>query len=135
MTLERWRQAEELFYSALARASHERAAFLDSACRGDEELRREVESLLAAHERDGSFLDSPAYEGTAGRQTEDRITALVGRDLRPQRDGLSIAQQDVLRGSKRKGPNSKRHFAGLLITATNQTSRQTRGTGDIFRLN
>ncbi|MCA1603548.1 MAG: hypothetical protein LC776_18535, partial [Acidobacteria bacterium] len=33
-------------------------------CAGDETLRREVEKLIAAHEKDGSFIDSPAYADT-----------------------------------------------------------------------
>ncbi len=81
MTPERWRQVESLFHSAQERAPAERAAFLDSACRSDEELRREVESLLAAHDRDGSFLDSPAYEGGAGRRAEDQSASLAGREV------------------------------------------------------
>jgi serine/threonine protein kinase/tetratricopeptide (TPR) repeat protein len=36
-----------------------RRAFLDRRCAGDAVLRRQVEELLAAHERPGSFLDSP----------------------------------------------------------------------------
>ena len=39
-----------------------RASFLTRACEGDEVLREEIESLLSAHEREGSFIDSPAYQ-------------------------------------------------------------------------
>ena len=46
--MEKWRQIDELFHAAAERPSHERAAFLDEACAGNESLRREVESLLAA---------------------------------------------------------------------------------------
>jgi eukaryotic-like serine/threonine-protein kinase len=48
MKPERWQQIDQLFHSALEREPEERAAFLDQACDGDEVLRREVESLLAA---------------------------------------------------------------------------------------
>ena len=37
----------------------------------DESLRKEVESLLASHEKDGSFIDSPAYEAAAGMLASD----------------------------------------------------------------
>ena len=37
----------------------ERAAFLDIACHGDENLRRKVEALLEAHDRIGNFLEEP----------------------------------------------------------------------------
>jgi len=48
MDPERRRQIEQLYHAALDRAPEMRKAFLEDACRQDEELRREVESLLAA---------------------------------------------------------------------------------------
>jgi hypothetical protein len=36
-----------------------RAAFLEGACGGDENLRRKVEALLRAHDHLGSFLEEP----------------------------------------------------------------------------
>jgi hypothetical protein len=66
MTAERWQQVKEIFQSALDRAPGERSAFLTSACGGDEALRKEVESLIASHEKTGTFIDSPAYEGSGG---------------------------------------------------------------------
>ena len=50
MHAERWQRLEEVFQSALDCAPQRRAAWLDTACGGDAELRREVDSLLAAHE-------------------------------------------------------------------------------------
>ncbi len=50
MTPERWGQVNEVFHSALKRRPAERAAFLDQACDGDQELRKEVESLIGSHE-------------------------------------------------------------------------------------
>jgi serine/threonine-protein kinase len=43
---ERWRHIERVFHSALERPSREREAFLDRECRGDEDLRRHVQSLV-----------------------------------------------------------------------------------------
>jgi serine/threonine-protein kinase len=43
-----WARVEELFWAALNRPPEERSAFLDQACGGDEQLRREVTSLLSA---------------------------------------------------------------------------------------
>jgi hypothetical protein len=40
----------------------ERKVFLDEACAGDEALRSEVESLLAAYVQSGDFLDVPAMD-------------------------------------------------------------------------
>jgi serine/threonine protein kinase len=41
-------------------SSTERAAYLDTACAGDPQLRAEVEALLGAHASDPSFLERPA---------------------------------------------------------------------------
>jgi hypothetical protein len=46
MTPERWKQISQLYEAAHSRPSSERSAFLAEACAGDEELRREVGSLL-----------------------------------------------------------------------------------------
>ena len=46
MKAERFRQIEAIFHAALERAPAERKAFLIEACSGDEELKREVDSLL-----------------------------------------------------------------------------------------
>jgi tetratricopeptide (TPR) repeat protein len=59
-TAERWRQVKRLFHDACERAPEERVAFLDVACDGDVELRREIESLLAVYERAGDFMEQPA---------------------------------------------------------------------------
>jgi eukaryotic-like serine/threonine-protein kinase len=40
-----------------------RAAFLDKACAGNDELRRKVEALLSAHDRMGYFLEEPPNGG------------------------------------------------------------------------
>src|SRR5438093_11503380 len=54
-------QANDLFLKALElRSAGERQEYLDGACTGDAALRAEVESLLEANARAGSFLESPA---------------------------------------------------------------------------
>ncbi len=65
MTPERWQQIEKLYHAALECAPDERAAFLAEACAGDEALRHEVESLLAAHDQAGSFIESPPNDVAA----------------------------------------------------------------------
>jgi eukaryotic-like serine/threonine-protein kinase len=65
MKPERWQQLDRLFHAALEREPEERAAFLDEACAGDESLRKQVEALLAGHEKAGSFIESPALEVAA----------------------------------------------------------------------
>lgn len=62
MTPERWKQVEAVFEQALELPSWERPPFLDQKCNGDEELRREVESLLASDRDSDQFLENPAIE-------------------------------------------------------------------------
>src|SRR4051794_34432180 len=45
-------------------APEERATYLDRACSGHPDLRARVEALLAAHDRAGESLESPATEPT-----------------------------------------------------------------------
>ena len=49
----------EVFEAVLERAPPDRIAYLDEACRGDPELRAEVESLLKADEQARGFLEPP----------------------------------------------------------------------------
>src|SRR6516162_2250420 len=56
-------QEEAIFESALRLSGPEKAAYLDSACAGDPELRRRVERLLGAFERATSFLQEAAVVG------------------------------------------------------------------------
>ena len=65
MEPERWQKIERLYDSALNEEKSARAAFLEQACLGDEALRRAVELLLAQHEKDDNFLESPAMEVAA----------------------------------------------------------------------
>jgi hypothetical protein len=52
-----------VFTEAIKVSRQQRAAFLNKACGGDEELRRKVESLLKAHDRVGNFLEEPPTGG------------------------------------------------------------------------
>ena len=60
MDQQRWHQIERLYHSALQRPSHEREAFLERECGGDEGLRLEVQTLLNRASSAEDFLESPA---------------------------------------------------------------------------
>ena len=89
MEPERWTEIDNLLQSALERATGEREEFLRKACAGDEELEREVRSLLAARKEAGSFLLKPAIDvaaqalagsGTGDGGNENQIPpAKIGR--------------------------------------------------------
>ncbi|MFO1042371.1 MAG: protein kinase [Planctomycetaceae bacterium] len=56
-------QLDSLFQAALEIESEEqRAAFLESACGTDSELRHQVQQLLRSHQQVGSFLEQPPAE-------------------------------------------------------------------------
>ncbi|HEX6649216.1 MAG TPA: protein kinase, partial [Pyrinomonadaceae bacterium] len=93
MTPERWQQVKDVFNLALEYAPAERPGFVSRACDQDVDLQKEVESLLAAHEKDGSFIDSPAYKAASEWIVDEQpaelkpgqvldsyeITSLIGR--------------------------------------------------------
>ncbi len=60
MTPERWAEIRQIFDGALERPAKDRAAYLRVVCARDDELRREVETLLASHDESEDFLTTPA---------------------------------------------------------------------------
>lgn len=81
MTPERYQQVCQLYHTASELAPNERAAFLDSACGGDQELRREVSSMLRGHERAGNYFAAPAMEVAAGLLARKTPPSLTGQSL------------------------------------------------------
>jgi eukaryotic-like serine/threonine-protein kinase len=59
MDSEQWKQVEALYNAALEIDAGERTGFLAAACAGDEELRREVLSLLSSADHADSFMEAP----------------------------------------------------------------------------
>jgi serine/threonine protein kinase/Tol biopolymer transport system component/tetratricopeptide (TPR) repeat protein len=59
VTAERWELVKNLFESALTVSVADRASFLHRQCADDEEVRREVASLLESLDESGRFLESP----------------------------------------------------------------------------
>src|SRR6266496_5762837 len=81
MTPARLQTIEKIFRAALDREPDQIGAFLDTACEGDELLRRKVEALLASHQRAGSFIETPAA-GIATRIIENgQADLLVGQTI------------------------------------------------------
>src|SRR2546429_3514483 len=76
MKAERWSAVERVYHGALERVAEERAAFLNEACGGDDELRSEVESLLAYEDKEKDLIENPALE-VAGELMADRQHSLV----------------------------------------------------------
>ena len=59
MDAQRLKRTEEIYHAALEMSPAERKSFLDESCGGDEELRREIESLLAVHRTSKNIFDTP----------------------------------------------------------------------------
>src|SRR5881392_458461 len=79
MTPARLQTVEEIFHAALDHEPDQVGAFLDTACEGDEVLRRKVEALLASHQRADSFIETSAV-GLATRIIENgQADLLVGQ--------------------------------------------------------
>ena len=81
MTPARLQTIEEIFYAALEQEPDRVAQFLETACEGDELLRRKVERLLASYQRAGSFIET-STAGIATRIIEkDQADLLVGQTI------------------------------------------------------
>ncbi len=73
MTPERWQEVKKVLAGALERTPEHRRVYLDQACT-EPNLRREVESLLAAHDQGGgSFIERLATAGGETLKSGDRI--------------------------------------------------------------
>lgn len=79
MTSEKWEQAKQLYETALKVGWDERPRFLAENCGGDEELRREVESLLACSDEATGFLEKPAIGEIAEVMVDHR--SLTGQKI------------------------------------------------------
>lgn len=142
MTAQRWREVDAILRGALACEPHQRDGFVRSACGDDEDLRREVASLLASHDAMAAdFLERPLVaslgepvardhptdraaaalaEALAGRyEIEGEIarggmaTVYVARDLR---HGRRVAIK-VMRGEVTAAVGAERFLEEIRVTA------------------
>jgi serine/threonine protein kinase/tetratricopeptide (TPR) repeat protein len=88
MTPERWQEVKTILAAALERPPAERNAYLDKACT-EPEVRREVELLIAAHERaGGGFLERSPIEAMR--------SALSGGVGDPLTSGSKLGPYEIL---------------------------------------
>ena len=93
------REVEALFEAALARPPEERGRWLETACRGDGILRREVEALLRAHERAEGVLEAdlappPSLAGLAPELDRVGRYRVVGELARGGMGAVYLADRD-----------------------------------------
>lgn len=86
MTPEQYERIRAVYLEALSKPSEEREAFVRAACGEDDDLRREVESLLASSQEADSFLQVPALgrgfdlqPPAARHPTESSIVSRTGK--------------------------------------------------------
>src|SRR5438477_10304884 len=81
MTPAQLQTVEEIFHAALNQKPEQVARFVDTACDGDEPLRRKVEALLASHQRAGSFIETSAVSLATRIIENGQADLLVGRTI------------------------------------------------------
>lgn len=77
MEPERWQRVEQLYHSALKIEADQRAVFLKAECQDDDELIKEVESLLFHEKSAAEFIESPAFDVAAKLMAEDDSVELT----------------------------------------------------------
>ena len=105
----RRQQIEDLCHAALERDAATRAAFVATACEGDEGLRRGVEALLAHAQTAEGFLSRPLEELAAHALTKDKsplasqpLSAQLLERARPgDQTALESLLERYLRGRRR----------------------------------
>ncbi|HWX42582.1 MAG TPA: serine/threonine-protein kinase, partial [Blastocatellia bacterium] len=75
MNPDRWQEIKRIFDAALKLPPGERPGYLAGACGGDEELRREVESLLESFDEAPDFMQQPAVNEVAGQILRGQVKA------------------------------------------------------------
>jgi eukaryotic-like serine/threonine-protein kinase len=90
MTPEHWEQVALLHRAALQHEESRRAAFLHDACAGDEDLRWEVESLLAYEGKAENFMEVPALDVVVKQLAEKQGLRMV------QRSGTKLGPYEIL---------------------------------------
>lgn len=94
MKPERWNKIESIFHKALEAEESRRGAVLEESCAGDESLRREVESLIAQHEKAGDFIETPAFGATTKRIEKPPVPLAV--QPRPSLSGSLFGQYRIV---------------------------------------
>ena len=83
-TADRWQQASQIYLAARERDPADRDAFVSEACAGDEDLRREVESLLGYEGGADAWIERPAVALAAPMLDNSASPSwLTGRQIGP----------------------------------------------------
>ena len=99
MTPERWRAVDAILQAALAVEPERRNALVAAACGGDEALRLEVASLLAANVDAGDdFLERPAAEALGAPDPSTSVTPPLAARLAKALEGRYAIEREIAHG-------------------------------------
>ncbi|HKE29344.1 MAG TPA: protein kinase [Bryobacteraceae bacterium] len=99
MQPETWERTQKLFFQAADLSPREQARFLDAMCGANDELRREVESLLAADRKNGQGVVAAVESAAALLFDPDALTPRGdSQDLAGQRLGPYRVVREIGRG-------------------------------------
>src|SRR5215813_5565872 len=93
------RHIERLYHAALELGESEREAFLDAECAGDEDLRREIDSLLFYSKYAERFIESPALATVAKQLASEQSDDQAGGDYTnaiQNLEGTTISHYEVI---------------------------------------
>ncbi len=80
MTPEKWLEVKEIFYAALELPSAQRRSFIENKDL-DDDLRVEVEALLASSDEAESFIEAPALTRVANLVTAEKSASYIGKQI------------------------------------------------------
>lgn len=82
MDPERLSQIEDLYHAALELPPGERESFIHNSCGEDDELRREIESLLAVKRASNNFFENPPLSLAAEMFADkEKLSNLAGKEI------------------------------------------------------
>ncbi len=96
MTPERWRHLKKLFAEAIALEPAARPEFVQRECAGDQEMRAELEGLMASHAEAGGFIEGGVPDAdTIDGDGAQEVSSGTGRMVADQRRLMRLLAREA----------------------------------------